>query len=224
MVKELLSHGANVNAVDAERRKDFPCFWPARKGILMWLRNSSLTAQMSMRLTLNDGVFPLLMASKNAHPEVVKELISHGADVNAVAYAKNGTFPLLQASLQEGHPEVWLRSSSLTAQMSMRLTLKTETFPLLLASLQGHPDVVKELLSHGAEVNAVHDAKDGIFPLLLASHQGHDEVVKELIAHCAEVNAVNAKDGASKLLQASQEGHPEDGEGTHRSRRTGQCG
>ena len=72
---------------------------------------------------------------------MVKELLSHGADVNAV------------------HTE-------------------SGTFPLLMASQNGHPDVVKELLSHGADVNAVH-AESGTFPLLMASQNGHPDVVKE---------------------------------------------
>ena len=58
------------------------------------------------------GLFPLLMASQNGHPDVVKELLSHGADVNAV-HEDSGAFSLLIASHTRAIL-MWLRNSSLT--------------------------------------------------------------------------------------------------------------
>jgi hypothetical protein len=50
--------------------------------------------------------------------------------------------------------------------------------PLFVASQQGHCDVVKCLLSSGADINVCD--KDGRSPLFIASHQGHcDELISE---------------------------------------------
>ena len=81
-------------------------------------------------------------------------------------------------------------------------------FPLLLASQNGHTDVVVQLLEHAdVSVNQINE-KNGTFPLLLASAKGHTDVVVQLLEHAdISVNQIDEKNGAFPLLLASQEGH-----------------
>ncbi len=73
-------------------------------------------------------------------------------------------------------------------------------YALRLASLNGHLKVVKYLIEHGADIHAQTDD-----PLRLASQRGHLEVVKYLIEHGADVHA--DRDIAVRL--ASDNGHLE---------------
>jgi ankyrin repeat protein len=56
--------------------------------------------------------------------------------------------------------------------------------PLIVASKNGHTDVVKELLSGGANINATET--DGRTALMFASSNGHTGVVKELLSGGAD--------------------------------------
>jgi ankyrin repeat protein len=70
--------------------------------------------------------------------------------------------------------------------------------PLFLASMIGHCDVVKYLLSSGAEINLCD--KQGQSPLFLASMSGHCDVVKCLLSSGAEINLCD-KQGQSLMLE-----------------------
>ena len=58
--------------------------------------------------------------------------------------------------------------------------------PLLMASQNGHAEVVKLLLAAKADVNAA--MTNGVTPLFIASEKGHTEIVKLLLAARADVN------------------------------------
>ncbi|KAJ7759531.1 ankyrin repeat-containing domain protein [Mycena metata] len=75
---------------------------------------------------------------------------------------------------------------------------------LFVASQNGHLDVVKFLIEHGADVNA--ENEDGCTSLYLASRNGRLEVVKFLIEHGANINASD-NDGYTSLSIASANGH-----------------
>jgi ankyrin repeat protein len=67
---------------------------------------------------------------------------------------------------------------------------------LLIASKNGHLDVVRELLACGAIVNAA--SNSGATPLIVASRRGHIEIVGTLLAagankHLAQNNGKTAR-------------------------------
>jgi ankyrin repeat protein len=81
--------------------------------------------------------------------------------------------------------------------------------PLLVATQNGHAEVVKVLIAHGADPNLA-KTDHGATPLHFASYQGNLEIVQELISHQAELNVtLTNKHGATPLHLASQNGHLE---------------
>ncbi len=61
--------------------------------------------------------------------------------------------------------------------------------PLHLAADNGHVEVVRELLKHGARLESVNKA--GKTPHQLAAYNGHVEVMRELLDHGASVESLN---------------------------------
>ena len=77
---------------------------------------------------------------------------------------------------------------------------------LLLASKNGHNNVVKLIIQRCGHVNSTDDNDQSA--LIVASQHGHSEVVKTLIEHGAQVD-MQDKNGMSSLMFASQNGHQE---------------
>jgi ankyrin repeat protein len=71
--------------------------------------------------------------------------------------------------------------------------------PLFIASQEGHLDIVKYLILHGAA--------NIPSTLFIACHQGHLHVVKYLIEHVRSAKVVPTDDGATCLHVAVQERH-----------------
>ena len=82
--------------------------------------------------------------------------------------------------------------------------------PLYIASVEGHLEVVRELLARGAAVDAARNITEtsSATPLYIASWAGHLEIVRELLKAKANVDAAR-NDGWTPLLIASQKGHLE---------------
>ena len=76
------------------------------------------------------------------------------------------------------------------------------TTPLNLASRKNHPRVVKELLEHGADVDAIGPKQDRS-ALFNASGDGYIGVVKVLLEHNANPNLIDTE-GMTALFVASQ--------------------
>ena len=76
----------------------------------------------------------------------------------------------------------------------------------MLASENGHTEVVNLLLSGGADQD-MQDEK-GASALMFASCEGHTEVVEQLLDKGAAMD-MQAKEGQSALMYASSAGHTE---------------
>ena len=61
--------------------------------------------------------------------------------------------------------------------------------PLSLAASGGYVNIIKLLLSHGAEINSRTGSKLGISPLMLAAMNGHTQAVKLLLDMGSDINA-----------------------------------
>jgi hypothetical protein len=86
------------------------------------------------------------------------------------------------------------------------LGLDNNSTPLHLASSQGHVELARVLLDHGAVATA--QGGDGLTPLHWASHRGHLELARVLFEHGAVATAQD-RNGRTPLHWASYLGHLE---------------
>ncbi len=118
------------------------------------------------------GENALFAAIEYSKPDVVKLLISKGADVNAVT-GNNETALFYAVSRQE----VECAKVLLDAGMKVNEKRYDGTSPLFLAVKNNDRKMVKLLMQYGADVNA---AKDGVTPLDLAKKEQYLRVEKIL--------------------------------------------
>eukprot|EP01059_Diplonema_ambulator_P033649 TRINITY_DN7143_c0_g1_i11.p1 TRINITY_DN7143_c0_g1~~TRINITY_DN7143_c0_g1_i11.p1 ORF type:complete len:292 (+),score=37.35 TRINITY_DN7143_c0_g1_i11:85-960(+) len=140
-------------------------------------------------------------AARMGHLDVVELLLEHGAsvvrrdkdgDVHSVLLGPlaNEEYDVARVLLQHGAPVTFemvafsgdsLEAVKLLVEHGVPVDLKHEgkgDTPLIRASREGHLDIVRFLLQHGAQIDAKDD--EGCTPLDCARSAGHLDVVKEL--------------------------------------------
>ena len=151
---------------------------------------------------------PLDFAVMSSHLDICRSLIGRGANVNHLGQ-DSGRTPLFDAVLYGSLAICQLLVSS-GADVNVVVGPEGDTplhhaaAPLHHAAESGYLEIVKLLLSKGADPNA--RALFNITPLMLAARFGHIEVVRTLIAGGAEVNAQD-RDGGTVLDNADE--HPD---------------
>jgi ankyrin repeat protein len=144
-----------------------------------------------------DEKTPLIVACYNGHVQLVKELLKHGADIEAEDI--NGRTPLHWAC-SNGHLAVVnelrspgaeihaIDSNGTTTTLGKRKTRAGAEIeakdsrgntPLILASFKGHLAVVMALLAVGADILAVNNY--GLLPIHRAIDEGNSAVAKCLL-------------------------------------------
>lgn len=136
--------------------------------------NYLLEREESIQILINeDGDTPLNVSALAGHADLVKLLLSKGADIEARNV--NGSTPLLQAA-RRGYPEIISLLLSEGANIEAR---DTEGYtPLLHAVDRGHYEAVSLLLSKGADKTA--HTNDGTTALQFAERNGNEEIVSLL--------------------------------------------
>ncbi len=151
------------------------------------------------------GDTPLHLAAWAKHPETVRLLLSHGANIRLKGRwgrtALNGI-----GETGKGPPGSYLSvvKCLVAAGLDPNTTEKGGGTPLMDASACGATDVVEYLLQHGARVDAV--TKDGFTALIDAAFKGHEDVVKQLLAHGADKRKVD-NEGKTARDTAIARGH-----------------
>ncbi|XP_065208838.1 uncharacterized protein LOC135837476 [Planococcus citri] len=143
-----------------------------------------------------DGEPLLIRAASYNQKDIVRVLVSHGADVNV-----NRGRPLLYAVFY-GHREI----VEILLQNGARVNIKVDDEGhsiLHPAAKRGIKEIAVALVNKGADVNAVNI--ENISPLYIAAQEGTDQVAEVLIANKANINAVN-KHG-TPLHRAAGHGH-----------------
>jgi ankyrin repeat protein len=201
LVKNLISEGADVNAIVKEGEYDnvhTPLIFATQK------RNKEIVELLisngaDVNFEYNKGFTPLIYACLNdiGSKDLIELLISKGADVNAVV--KQGDFkgytPLMFVfnNIIESKEKVELLISK---GADVNVVAKEGDYkgftPLLFATQKGNKEIVELLISKGSDVNVVAKEGDykGFTPLLFASQNGNKETVELLISKGADVNAV----------------------------------
>jgi ankyrin repeat protein len=157
------------------------------------------------------------------HLTIIKELIDHGADVNARMHSSTETRTVFTHQwLYEEGATPFLRAAQSSDLVLMKLLLQhgadpklntdDGTTPLMVASgigwvegvtyewsRQANDDTVKMLLDLGIDVNAQN--ADGRTALMGAAHKGRNEIVQMLVDHGADLAAhdIGSRDSIHKL-------------------------
>ncbi|XP_011877239.1 PREDICTED: kinase D-interacting substrate of 220 kDa isoform X3 [Vollenhovia emeryi] len=228
-VRELVNHGADVNAEDADNWTALLC--AAKEGhteiclellehgadlehrdmggwtALMWATYKGKSATVTMLLGRgadvnahgNFHISSLVWAAGRGYTDIVKDLITHGAKVNVGD--KYGTTALIWAS-RKGNVEI--------VDMLLKAGANVDTAgmyswtALVVATLGNHVEVVSLLLEHKPNVNALD--KDGCTALAIACREGHHEIANALLNAGAYVN-IQDRTGDTNLIHAVKGGH-----------------
>lgn len=153
-----------------------------------------------------DGVSAARLAVYHRHPEIARLFVERGASLDvfdasalgetesvaelleqepsrANAVASDGFTPLGLASFF-GHPEAARLLLAKGADPNLAARNSTRVAPLHSAVAGGNVEIVRELLAHGADVNARQDL--GFTPLHGAAVEGNPEMIGLLLAHGAD--------------------------------------
>ena len=147
------------------------------------------------------------MASSHGWVDVVRSLIHRSADLNAkcqdrVDHLIYVMWTPLHVAIQKEHRDIVLLLLEGGAD-SETLNSRNET-ALYFASSRGCDDIVRQLISHGADLNAECQGSVGLninvtwTALHLASYKGKAAITRTLLEHGANPNAPDTK-GATAL-------------------------
>ncbi|GMH76270.1 hypothetical protein TL16_g07020 [Triparma laevis f. inornata] len=143
----------------------------------------------------NDKLTPFFLASKFNNVPVMSALAKAGASI--ISPAQNGAEPIYVAA-QQGHVQAIELLCDLKASPD---SIGCGMAPLHVASMMGHPPVVKTLISKGANVNLQGgEAKNT--PAHCAAQTGNVECLKALIEGGADIKMAGST-GATTLHLAS---------------------
>ena len=132
------------------------------------------------------------------HPEYLRH--ADGTDLWMWRAAMHGQIPLLQALIDLG-----LDVNEPRDREDPDDPFYTPEGPILQAASEGHVDVVRWLLEHGAKINYIVQGKPRCLPLMQAASNGHYNVVKLLVEHGADINATWNR--TNSVTQAEDYGH-----------------
>jgi ankyrin repeat protein len=153
VVKTLIAAGASVNHRDSDGNEDSALDYAVSGGYLETVQ-ALLAAKADLKTCTNRPT-PLMKAARLRNLELVRALLSAGADVNSTCA---GT--ALSTAAGEGNLEMVRFLLSQGAKVNTVITSASSSDETALASaaLEGHLDVVQVLLAAKADVNAAHGA------------------------------------------------------------------
>uniref|UniRef100_A0A915PGN2 K Homology domain-containing protein n=1 Tax=Setaria digitata TaxID=48799 RepID=A0A915PGN2_9BILA len=199
IVKHLLEHGADMNAVSAT--KNTPLIYASAAGNVECV---SLLLNYGCDTTIrnDNGHCALMEAASSGYLDVVSLLVQHGFQVLPCNQndLKVGLESALTLAAYKGHYDV---VQYLLEKGANKYKEELHT-ALMEASMDGHYEVAKLLLDNGAPVNLASDSFES--PLTLAACGGHPDLVRLLLERGAIVEEVN-DEGYTPLMEASREGH-----------------
>jgi len=161
-----------------------------------------LEAGGDIESTDDEGNTALTIAALEGKVKLFKKLIAHGANTQHKNSRKESVF---LATIFGQNFEIVKCIIDDINEIDMRDG--NDDTPLMVAASLGNLKIVKLLVDHGADLNAVSKASD-YTPLLDALQKGHEEVAKYLIAKGANVITMG-KDRNTPLMYAVDQNMPE---------------
>ena len=157
-----------------------------------------------LQLRMSEQLLKATRLHKPNNVSLVGALLDRNADVNH-SCRDTGNFPLLAAA-EIGDSKIVRVLCEAGAEKGKAHQQRHGAAPLIIASLNGHLEVVQALLAAGASKDQA--MNDGVTPLFMASHNGHLEVVQALLAAGASKDKAS-NSGRTPLFVASQQRHSE---------------
>jgi ankyrin repeat protein len=153
----------------------------------------------------DDAWTPLLAAAtSDDHLPTIEYLIEHGADLDAVT--RNGVSALM-LSIRHGQYVVARFLVSKGADVNIADIVRGDT-TLIDAAEREDPEIVRQIIQRGADINQTNDAK--WTPILQACKSGSLEVVKVLLEYGADpAEPCRCGCGTTPLQGACGQGHVE---------------
>ena len=152
-----------------------------------------------------NGETPLMRCASTGSIEGVKQLVAHGAEVNAKETRKGQT-ALMWAAANK-HPDIVQTLVEHGADVHARSNVFSKPEPFTIPCTVEEPclDGRTDGTSYSPRVRFP-KTEGGFTPLLFAAQQGDVESARILLAHGADVNEATPEDG-SALVIASASGH-----------------
>jgi ankyrin repeat protein len=186
MIGLLLDAGADVNAPDPAG--DTPLVNAARVGRLDAV---TVLLDRGAMVDATDATYQqtaLMVAVRENHPDIVKQMIARGASVNAKTRIGRTPQWVLPNSVPGFGHGIGIVRGGLPPRGS-RAPIPGGMTPLLYAARDGRIDIAGMLLDAGADINQ-RDAND-IPPLIAAITNNHPDVARFLIDRGADIKAVD---------------------------------
>lgn len=193
-VRALLKNGADVNASQPDGTTAL--HWAAQNNDLA-MAGELLAAGAKADASNRYAVTPLYFACINGNAEFIEKLVAAGADPNAALM--EGQSPLMTAA-KAGSAVAVEALLKVGAVVDAKETWRGQT-ALMLASAQGHTEVVRLLIAKGADIRA----RSNLPPQPPAPPRPSAEVVDNMQAANGNLNAGGG--GFTALLFAAREGH-----------------
>lgn len=229
MVRLLIASGADINAKD--QRKITPLqlalendHLEIQKVLLSGKANVDIFTAIVMNdrgrvkdILLNDpqaigklhrGRTPLHEAVRLDNLDMVKMLLEHQADLQAVTEDEVALTPL-QLAVMEGHVEIATLLVERKADVNRIIrTPEVVAPPLYFAVISGQEAMVSLLLEHGADVNALCETPDATArPLLFAVARNDLPVINLLLEHNADIDGRKNDTSPTPLYEAVKRGY-----------------
>ncbi len=145
----------------------------------------------------------LTLAESKGHDDAVALLIAWGADITDYIKDKSKAEKQFFKAVANNNKKA-LEALIGAGFNNVNIKLHNNSSALLLATAQGHIELVELLLDKGADVNA--KDKDGLTSLMVSISNGSIEIVQLLLARGADVNLID-DEGTTALIRAAQKGN-----------------
>jgi len=172
---QLATYYRNVDAIAIikEKKKSIDLFEAAGIGDLKNVQQHLNANPESINTFSNDGFTPLGLACFFGHTDLVRFLVSKGADVNKSSSNSFRVAPL-HSAVAISNPEI--TTFLLENGADPNVKQQTGVTPLHSAAHNNQPNLVKLLVEYGADINAKTD--DGKTPLDMALEKDFKETAE----------------------------------------------
>ena len=180
--RECIAQQADVNSCDS--RGGRPLHHAASGGYAQICR-LLIEAGAYVNVKDRESCTPLHYAVEGGHVDTCYFLLDKGASVHLT---NNQGFTALHCAAASGDNEICLLLLK-TKKMHEQKPTREGCSALHIACEHGHFEVVKELISHKASINAKNNT--GWTPLHYAAYNGNQEICQELLKNNAKIDAQN---------------------------------